>query len=362
MEEHGPAYLLEPERARGLMLASLTELGMPDDQAAICADCFLFASLRGVDSHGLIALFPTMANNLKDGKIHTDVEVTVEQETTGAARLEGHFAAGPVIGVRAIRLAMEKARATGVGMVVAANCNHFGAASYYCSLAAREGMIGVAMCDAYPNVVPFGGTQALHGTNPIAYAVPNRSGAPILLDIATSVAAFGQVAKARRRGQPIPAGWALDAEGQPTTDANAATMLMPFGGHKGYGFALLVDLLCAALAGSYMTREIRERLTAREPVGQSFFFLVIDPAAIVPIEQFYDRVDRLIADVHDTRPAQGFQGVLLPGELEERTYLQRSTEGIPLYTEDWDAILTNLGKAGLDSARLEARYGPAPVK
>lgn len=358
---HSPTLLLSQVRARDLMLESLTRLGMPAAQAAICADCFLFASLRGVDSHGIIVLFPNLAQQIKAGAVRTDAAVDVAQEAPGVVRLDGRFAAGAVIGVQAMELAIAKARDGGVGAAVAANCNHFGAASYYCCLAAAQGLIGLAMCDAYPNVAPYGGAAALHGTNPIAYAVPVEGRQPIVLDIATSVVAHGQVAKARRRGQAIPAGWALDREGRPTTDPTNATLLLPFGGHKGYGLALLVDVLCAALAGSYITLERREAASGGSQVGQSFFFLALDPAAFGTAEMFAAKIRRLVADVHSIPPIEDGARVLLPGELEAETYERRSRYGIPLYQEDWAAMLGGLEKAGLNVAELAAWFGPEEV-
>lgn len=355
--EHGPTLLLAAERARGLMEESLTQLGLPAAEAATCADCYLFASLRGVDSHGIIVLFPGLARNVASGAVRP-AAITVEQSAASAARLDGRFAAGAVIGVQAMDLAIARARETGVGVTVAANCNHFGAASYYCCRAADAGMIGLAMCDAFPNVAPYGGAAALHGTNPIAYAVPLAGQPPIVLDIATSVVAHGQVAKARRRGQSIPLGWALDGEGRPTTDPNAAKLLLPFGGHKGSGLALLVDILCAALAGSAITLERRQAAAAGTQPGQSFFFLALDPAAFGSAATFAGKAQRLANDVHSIPPAEGVAQVLLPGELEGRTYEQRSREGIPLYPEDWAAMVDGLSQAGLNVPALADRWGP----
>ena len=361
MAERAPDLVLPGERARALMLAALTALGMPADQAATCADCFLFASLRGIDSHGIIVLFPTLARQLAEGQVRTDVAVSVEQETPATARLDGNFAAGAIIGRRAMELAMAKARQVGAGVVAAARCRHFGAASYYCCLAAEQGLIGLAMCDAYPNVAPYGGAAALHGTNPIAYAVPVEGGPPLVLDVATSVGALCQVTKERRRGQPIPPSWALDRDGSPPTDPAAAAVLLPFGGHKGYGLALLVDLLCAALTGSPIAREHIEAAPPGERPGQSFCFLALDPAAFGPAGAFAAKVRRLIADAHATPAAEGAAEVLLPGELEARAQQRRSREGIPLYQEDWSAMTEGLARAGLDVADLAARYGPHPA-
>src|SRR5688500_18224739 len=261
--------VLSEQKARGLCAAALAGVGMPEDEAAVCTDAIVFASLRGLDSHGIVSILPGICRSVATGRIDAGAQI----QQVGPRVLKGNGAAGPVIGARTMRLAMEGAAAHGVGAAVAFNCNHFGAASYYAALALERGMIGICACNAGPNVAPFGGAEALHGTNPLAYAFPGGDEPPVVLDIATSIAAFGQVAKARRRAQALPAGWALDKEGRPTTDAEAATTLLPFGGHKGYGIGVLVDLLCAGLAASTIGMDVRQGENDREHAGQSFFML-----------------------------------------------------------------------------------------
>jgi LDH2 family malate/lactate/ureidoglycolate dehydrogenase len=348
---------LEPSKARALCREVFADLDLPEDQAETCADAIMFATLRGLDSHGIISILPGLANRIARGEIDRAAPIEVVREGPSTALMKGNGAAGPVIGARAMRLAIAKAKRTGVGVLSAFNCDHFGAASYYASLAAREGLIGLAMCNAAPAVVPFGGQKAVHGTNPISYAIPRASG-PIILDIATSAAAHGQIFKAQRRGQPIPLGWAVDAEGRPTTDASAAAKgaLLPFGGHKGYGMGILVDLLTGALAGSTIARSVQHTGNPRER-GQSFYMQAIDVEQFVPGEVFAERVEQLAREVHETPPAEGFSEVLLPGDLELRQEALRSREGIPLYEEDWQAMVNGLGRAGIPPERL-APFAP----
>jgi ureidoglycolate dehydrogenase (NAD+) len=257
-----------------------------------------------------------------------------------------------------MRCAIEAARQTGVGAAVAFNCNHFGAASYYAVIAAEAGMIGLCMCNAGPSVAPFGGASPLHGTNPIAYAAPGGREPPIVLDVATSVAAHGQVFKALRRGQPIPPGWALDADGRPTTDPRGAKTLLPFGAHKGYGLAVLVDVLTGALSASTVGLDVRQHDVDREHAGQSFFMLAIDPQAFGGGPAFGERVDALRRQIRAVPPAEGFGEVLAPGEVELRIERKRRAEGIPLYDEDWTAIVQGLAGAGLPAEELGSRYAP----
>jgi ureidoglycolate dehydrogenase (NAD+) len=223
----------------------------------------------------------------------------------------------------------------------------------------QAGQIGLVACNAQAVVAPFGGVGPLHGTNPIAYAVPSDTAPPIVLDIATSAAAHGQIYKALRREQPIPLGWALDAEGRPTTDPQAAMggVLLPFGGHKGYGIGMLVDLLTGALAGSTIGLGVRQQDPDRLAGGQAFFMLAINVAFFTEAATYRAKVDELVAQAKSIKPAEGFQEVLLPGELEWRAAQQRLKEGIPLYPVDWAAMTDGLARAGLP-AELVARFAP----
>jgi LDH2 family malate/lactate/ureidoglycolate dehydrogenase len=320
----------------------------------------MFATLRGLDSHGIVSILPAIANRVARGEIERDATVDVIRDDLATALLKGNGVAGPAVGERAMGLAIEKARTYGIGTVVAYNCDHFGAASYYSSLAVGAGMIGVTLCNAAPTVAPFGGRKPVHGTNPISYGIPGGVEGPIILDIATSAAAHGQIFKANRRGQPIPLGWAIDAEGRPTTDAAAALkgVLLPFGGHKGFGMGVLVDVLTGALAGSTVTLNVVHTGHPKER-GQSFFFQAIDVERFAPRAVFAERLDQIIRDVHAIPPAEGFNEVLVPGDLERRQEDERKQAGIPLYDEDWQALVAGLERAGVPSDLVE-QYAPHP--
>jgi ureidoglycolate dehydrogenase (NAD+) len=219
-------------------------------------------------------------------------------------------------------------------------------------------MIGICACNAAPNVAPFGGAKGLHGTNPIAYAAPGKDEPPIVLDIATSAAAHGQVHKAARRGQAIPAGWGIDKDGRATTDPNQVAAMLPFGSHKGYGIGILVDVLTGALAASTVGLDVRQQDVDREHAGQSFFMLALDPNAFGGGAAFTGRIDALSRQVHSIPPSEGFKEVLLPGELEHREEQKRRKQGIPLYDEDWTALVQGLARAGLPAEELAAKYAP----
>lgn len=346
---------LPEAQARSLCLEALQARGLPAEQAEVCTNAIMFASLRGLDSHGITSILPGICNSIAMGRI--DPAADTPQIRPGV--LKGNGAAGPVIGERTMRMALDRAAAGGVGVAVAFNCNHFGAASYYAALALERGMIGLCLCNAGPSVAPFGGARPLHGTNPIAYAFPGGAEPPIVLDIATSAAAHGQVHKAQRRGQQIPIGWAVDEAGRPTTDPAQAKTLLPFGGHKGYGLGVLVDVLTAGLAASTIGLDVRQQDVDREHAGQSFFMLAIDPELFGGGAALRERVDSLWQQVRTIPPAEGFREVLLPGELEHREEQRRRVEGIPLYDEDWTAIVQGLARAGLPAEELAGRFAPA---
>lgn len=345
------------DRARALCLAVFEQLGFAQQASDDCTNAILFASLRGLDSHGIVSILPGVSNSVARGQSDPAAVPTVVRETPVTVTYRGNRAPGPVAAAHAMRAAMARAKEHGLGAAVTAHCAHFGAASAYAMLAADEGLFGLVMCNAQAVVAPFGGAAPLHGTNPLAYAAPAATEPPIVLDIATSAAAHGQIFKARRRGQPIPAGWALDQDGQPTTDSTAASILLPFGGHKGYGIGILVDLLTGALSGTTIGKTVEQNNPDPEVGGQAYFFLAIDPSFFTERETFLARVDQLVRDAKSVPPAEGFAEVLLPGELEWREQSRRSKEGIPLQDGDWRALAENLGKAGIPADLIE-RYAP----
>lgn len=350
--------VMPADRARGLCQAVFERLGLSERETADCTHAIMFATLRGLDSHGLVSILPGIAASVKRGQTQPHAEIVTLSESLVTACYKGNRAAGPVVASHAMRAAISRAREHGVGVATAVHCAHFGAASAYAAMALPESMFGLVMCNAGPHVAPYGGAGRLHGTNPIAYAAPG-SEMPIVLDVATSMVAAGQLAKAARRGQSIPLGWAVDEHGRGTTDPAAGLKgaLLPFGGHKGYGIAILVDILTGALTGSTVGLTVEQGNPDPDVGGQAFFFLAIDPGRFGGREAFAARIDQLIRDAKSVKPAEGFSEVLLPGELEWREEQKRLKEGIPLYDGDWSSLLSSLETAGLPRDLVE-RYGP----
>jgi len=350
--------VLPAERATALCEAVFTRLGLSATEVADCTRAIMFATLRGLDSHGIVSILPGIASSVKRGQTQPHANIITINEAAVTAAYKGNSAAGPVIGSHAMRAAIARAKEHGVGVVTAINCAHFGAASAYAAMALDDGMFGLVMCNAAAHVAPFGGAGSLHGTNPIAYAAPGTD-MPIVLDIATSIVASGQLMKAVRRDQTIPLGWAVDADGKATTDPAAGLKgsILPFGGHKGYGIGILVDLLTGALAGSTLGLGVQQSNPDPDVGGQAFFFLAINPTFFSGPGVFPERVDQLISDARSIKPAEGFAEVLLPGELEWREEQKRKKEGIPLYDGDWAALLANLVASDLPREFVE-QYAP----
>ncbi|MGE3267476.1 MAG: Ldh family oxidoreductase [Chloroflexota bacterium] len=347
------------DRAQGLCEAVFQRLGLSEREVADCTRAIMFATLRGLDSHGIVSILPGISASVKRGQTQPHAEIITLSESPITACYKGNRAAGPVIASHAMRAALDRAREHGIGVVTTVHCAHFGAASAYAAMALPESMFGLVMCNAAPAVAPFGGASRLHGTNPIAYAAPGKDEPPIVLDIATSMVASGQLAKAARRGQTIPLGWAVDEDGKPTTDPSAALKgaLLPFGGHKGYGIGILVDLLTGALSGSTLGLGVQQSNPDPEVGGQAFFFLAINPEFFSSKETFAAQVDKLTRDTKSAKVGEGFSEVLMPGELEWREEQRRIKDGIPFYDGDWQALLANLEAAGLPRDLVE-QYAP----
>jgi LDH2 family malate/lactate/ureidoglycolate dehydrogenase len=351
------------DEATRLCQDALRAVGASPEQTATIADCIMYASRRGVDTHGIVGILPATLAGIRAGRIDLAASPEIVQQGPAVVRIDAHHAPGPVAGAFAMDEAIARARRYGLGAAAVFNGNHFGAASYYADRALRQQMIGLAMCNAAPRVAPHLGREPFLGTNPIAYAAPGGSWPAISLDVATTVAAAGKVGKAQRRGEPIPAGWVIDGDGQPITDAAraAGSTFLHMGEHKGYGLAMLVELLTGALGGD------RAGLTMPRTGGdgdrqyRSFFFLALDVDQMLPLAQFQATVDQLANDAHSIAPAPGAPEVLAPGEPELRETAARQAGGIPFHEGDWAALLRGLARAGFDEAWVDERAHPSVV-
>jgi LDH2 family malate/lactate/ureidoglycolate dehydrogenase len=313
------------------------------------ARALVLADLRGVDSHGVLRV-GVYVERLKRGLINPAPKVRVLRETPGAALLDGDNGMGPVVATAAMRLALEKARATGTGTVAVRRGNHYGMAAAYPLMALEENCIGLTVTNGPALVAPWGGTRRFFGTNPLAIAVPAGRERPVVLDMATTVVARGKIIKAAKEQQPIPAGWALDVAGRPTTDAAAALAgtPVPLGGYKGSGLMLVIEVLSGVLAGAAVGPAVGELYdNPRRPQDVGHLFAALRLEAFGDPEAFKARMDAMIQEVRSGPAAPGTERIYLPGEIEFETEARHRREGVPIGPALWEE-LTVLGReAGL---------------
>jgi len=333
----------------------LAGLGVPEDQAAIVAESLVEADLRGVESHG-VHLMALYFDRLRGGHLRGRTEVTVLRDEGASALLDGGQGLGQISGLAAVDLAVAKAREYGVGTVAVRNSSHLGALGWYTMRGAAAGCITLAAQNGPPFVPPFGGVTGIFSTNPMSYAVPAGDEPMLVLDMATTAVAGNRVLLAQKRGDAeIPPGWANDDRGRPTTDPAEASVrhLQWFGGYKGYGIALLIEILAGVLTGASFGLVDREpgELTGFDRVTRGYLFVALDPAHYVALDDFRADVDRLVRDIHASETAEGVDQVLVPGELEHRRRADRLANGIPLAP----ALVDELDRLGRESGA-----GPFP--
>ncbi len=347
--------LLPVAVARVLCLDLLHQLDVPEDEATLTAETLVEANLRGVDSHG-VTLLAVFAERIRSGQIHPGRVPFVRREGPCTALMDGQHGMGPRLATAAIELAAHKAGRTGLGAVSLRDGNYVGALATYVEGPARDGFIALAMANATPRVAPHGGSEGLHGTNPIAWAAPAATGEPLVFDAATAHAA-ARIGQAAEESRSIPEGMALDATGQPTTDPAAAASgtLLPVGGAFGYGLGLLVDVLTGGLAAAPMGREVPLVSALNGPYGCSFFALVIDPRRFGGGEALAAGITGLRESARNITPAEGVEAVRAPGDRARQTREERLTRGIPFTRRGWTALIERLAATGLDTSDLAKR-------
>lgn len=341
------------EPLRQFIGAAMARLGLPEADAAVVGRLMAEADLQGSDGHGVIRL-PQYARRIRAGGINLRPEIKVAQERAAMALLDGDNGMGHLVMQRAAELAMDKARQCGVGWVGARLSNHAGPASLYARMPLARDMIGLYFAVGNANhLPPWGGLDMLLSTNPIAVAVPAGEEAPVVLDMATTVAAYGKVKAKAQRGEQMPVGWMIDRLGQPLTDPKRAEegFLMPIGGYKGYGLALIVGLLAGTLNGAAMGREVIDFNHDDSSVtntGQAI--LAIDLSAFGPVDAFKARVDRVVREMRASERMPGVERIWLPGEQSHEKRARYEREGIPIAP----ALLAQLNK-------LAGELGTAPL-
>jgi LDH2 family malate/lactate/ureidoglycolate dehydrogenase len=337
----------------------LDAVGVSHAKSQLVAESLVAASLRGVDSHGL-QLLPYYLEQIESGDMDAKADGCVISESGSCLHYDGQNGIGQGVADTCCKHAVRIAAASGMAMVVARESNHFGAAAFWAQKMAAAGQIGIVMCNASPLVPPWQGKEGRIGTNPICMAVPGGVEKPWLLDMATTTVAAGKVFKAKLNGQPqIPANWAMDSEGVPTIDTEAAFrgLLMPLGGYKGSGLAMMAEILCAVLGGGAMSTELGGIRIRGKPMRASQMFVAIDIARFLPLDAFRARMDRLIRIIKTTPPAKGFNEVLVAGDPEWRMEEERRKSGIPVGPGTWKALCEAADRLGVAAPRAKPLFG-----
>jgi LDH2 family malate/lactate/ureidoglycolate dehydrogenase len=353
MTEANTNELVGAERVRSVTAAALVALGVPPADSAVVADVLVEADLTGVDSHG-VHLLLMYADRLRAGQIRPN-EVRVLDDSGSTVWLDAQLGMGQVAGVRAVELVVERARAHGVATVAVREATHLGALGVYTRRVAERGVVCLCVQNGPTVVPPYGGVTPMFSTNPISYAFPTERHPAIVFDIATTAVAGNRLLLAKKRGdESIPEGWAADEQGRPTTDTAAASVwnLQWFGGHKGYGLGLFVELLAGVLAGSSYgrTEHTASTVAGRGRVAKGFTFIGIDAERFIGLAELRRRTDELIDDVCDSERAAGTDRIVVPGMFEAERRAQRLRDGIPLSVnliDEIDRLAASLGTATL---------------
>ena len=330
--------------ARSLLLAH----GLSEEDAAIVAGCLVHADLRGVDTHGLCRI-PIYLDRVRKTLINVRPTLQPHRVTPVAASLDGDNGFGFVVGMRAIHEAIDMARTYGIGVVSVKHSTHFGMAASYAMPAVEAGMMAMVFSNASPAMPPWGGKDMMLGTNPFCLAAPAGKHPAVILDMSPAVAARGKIRRAERRGEKIPLGYALDAEGRPTTDPAAALggVVLPIGEHKGSGLSMFMDIFGGVISGARFGGEVGDQYKARTPQDVGHFFLAMKPNLFVSEQDYRARMDTLIERMHDAPKAHGVAEILVPGEPEDRYEAERRKSGIPYSANEVAALQDEARKAGV---------------
>lgn len=327
-----------PDPLREFVTRVFMKQGLPEHEAAIVADHLVEADLRGVYSHGVIRVQPYI-DRLKAGGMNPRPSIRVLRETPGTALVDGDNGAGQVVGVRAMEVAIKKAKEVGISYVGVRMSNHFGTCAYYAQMALEHDMIGFASTVGGSNIMaPTGGITPLLGNNPFGVAMPAGKQYPVVMDMALSVVARGKIVHAMKAGTPIPPTWGLNKYGEPTTDAKEAFdgLVAPVGGYKGYGLAFVMGVLGGLLNRAAFVGEVTDFFAdLTTPQNGGHIFQVLDVKAFMDPADFKARMDQAIEEMHKAELARGNDRIYVPGEMEWLKREERMQKGIPVAPAIW---------------------------
>jgi len=347
----------DPQAVRRLTEQIAEAAGVPAGDAAVFADSLVSADLSGAGGHGVSRL-DVYIRRIQKGLINPAAGLGVDRPRGAVLAVDAANGLGQVQASKTLDLLTERARENGVAAAAIRRSQHFGALAYYCNKAAGREMILLAASNAEPAMAPEGASEPFFGTNPLAASFPTGKGFPVKVDLATSVVARGRIIAARREGKPIPPDWAVDPDGNPTTDPEQALAgaVLTMAGARGYALAVLVEVLSGVLSGAAVGKQVGAMYRGpdqEQNVGH--FFCLLDIAAFMEVEEFKRRIGRMIDEIKSCRKRPGAEEILVPGERTHRTALRNRREGIPLQDRTVQELETLAREAGIG-------FGLTPVE
>jgi LDH2 family malate/lactate/ureidoglycolate dehydrogenase len=340
-------------------------IGVPEEDARISAEVLITADKRGIDSHGVARMKTIYYDRIKQGIQNPVTQFEVVREGKTTAVVDGHDGMGHTIAKRSMQMAIDKAKAHGMGMTAVRNSTHYGIAGYYVMMAAEDGMIGITGTNARPSVAPTFGVENMMGTNPLTIGLPTDDPFPFVIDCATSLTQRGKVEVYARIGKDLPRGWAIGLDGTAKTDSKAiltelvkgTAALTPLGGigeelggHKGYGYCAAIEILSAALqGGSYMKQLLGVKDGKKVPYHLGHFFIAIDIKEFCPVDQFKKTAGDILRELRASKKAPGEKRIYTAGEKEHLCGQERAKKGVPLNDENRKEILAMRDELGLQS-------------
>lgn len=330
MSEEVKTINVSKDRLHELIKNKLLLAGLPEEHAEETTRHLVYADMIGIHSHGAVRV-EYYSERISKGGINTNPELSFEKTGPSTGIFHGDNAQGHYVANKAIQPAIEMAKESGSTVVGVSKVGHTGTLSYYLHKIAEQDLIGIAVTQSDPMVVPFGGSEVYYGTNPIAFSAPRSNGRPIVFDMATTVQAWGKILDKRSRGESIPDTWAVDETGAPTTDPNQVAGLLPIAGPKGYGLMMMVDILAGVLLGLPFGKGVSSMyadLTEERNLGHTY--IIIDPARFRDIEEFKKDMDQSVDELHAVKPAPGFDQVYYPGELDIVSEKKNLKDGVDI--------------------------------
>ena len=307
----------------------LASAGVPHEDARVVANCLTYSNLSGVDSHGIVRL-PHYVTRLANSTIKTHPRILLEDRSPSLGIVDGDDGLGHIVTWRACTEAMKLASDSGIGAILVKNSSHFGMAGFYINHLVSQGYMGMVLTATDALLIPFGSREPFFGSNPIAIGFPSTNGG-VVLDMATTSIPYGKIALAKSEGQQIPREWGFDENGQPTTDPNRVVGLHPIAGPKGSGLAMIIDIFCSILSGMPFGPHINKMYGEIDrPRKLGHFVLAMDIGRLIPLIDFKRKVDEMVQEFKKLPPADGFDKVFYPGQIEAECRARRAEEGIPI--------------------------------